>query len=251
MIYFRNISMKKIKERLNRAISLVLSLLMLMTLFPTSAYADNNYTGGGTGDEGYGTGVWRANWNSKQLGVRVSIVDQDGNLVLKDSKTGKPYVVDILFSQPSGLSTNNIWYMRGNKFQDYTGVEGQGVKIVTTWSLNECMNNAIESNSALSHLPLLKTKDESNGTYTGLPVPIIYKNGSWKGNGTAVKEFFIDGSIGTFNSGSSGPSYNADTLYKPSVSGGNTGGSSSGTSSSGSQGGSKKIKTHISHRLRL
>lgn len=30
MIYFRNISMKKIGERLNRAISLVLSLLILM-----------------------------------------------------------------------------------------------------------------------------------------------------------------------------------------------------------------------------
>lgn len=216
MIYFKNISMKKIGERLNRAISLVLSLLMLMTLFPTSAYADNNYTGGGTGDEGYGTGVWRANWNEKQLGVRVSIVDHEGNIVLEDGETGKPYVVDILFSEPSGLSTNNILYFYGNKFQDWDGVDGQGVKIVTTWSLNECMNNAIESNSALSHLSLLKTKDESNGTYTGLPVPIINKGGSWKGNGQEVKEFFISGSIGLFNSGSSGPSYNADDLYTPS-----------------------------------
>ena len=216
MIYFKNISMKKIGERLNRAISLVLSLLMLMTLFPTSAYADNNYTGGGTGDEGYGTGVWRANWNEKQLGVRVSIVDHEGNIVLEDGETGKPYVVDILFSEPSGLSTNNILYFYGNKFQDWDGVDGQGVKIVTTWSLNECMNNAIESNSALSHLSLLKTKDESNGTYTGLPVPIINKGGSWKGNGQEVKEFFISGSIGVFNSGSSGPSYNADDLYTPS-----------------------------------
>ena len=235
--------MGRLRKGLKRVGYILTSLMLVITMFPTSAYANNNYTGGGTGDEGYGTGVWRANWNSKQLGVRVSIVDQDGNLVLKDEGTGKPYVVDILFSKPSGLGTDKILYMQGNKFQDYTGVTDQGVKIVTTWSLNECMNNAIESNTALSHLPLLKTKDESNGTYTGLPVPIIYKNGSWKGNGTAVKEFFIDGSIGTFNSGSSGPSYNADTLYKPSVSGGNTGGSSSGTSSSGSQGGSKKIKT--------
>lgn len=191
---------------------IVLSLIMVAAMFPTSAYADNNYTGGGTGDEGYGTGVWRANWNEKQLGVRVSIVDHEGNIVLEDSKTGKPYVVDILFSQPSGLSSGNIKYFYGNKFQDYTGVEGQGAKVVSTWSLNEWMNNAIESNSALSHLSLLKTKDESNGTYTGLPVPIINKGGSWKGNGQEVKEFFISGSIGVFNSGSSGPSYNADDL---------------------------------------
>ena len=191
---------------------IVLSLIMVAAMFPTSAYADNNYTGGGTGDEGYGTGVWRANWNEKQLGVRVSIVDQEGKIVLEDSKTGKPYVVDILFSQPSGLSSGNIKYFYGNKFQDYTGVEGQGAKVVSTWSLNEWMNNAIESNSALSHLSLLKTKDESNGTYTGLPVPIINKGGSWKGNGQEVKEFFISGSIGVFNSGSSGPSYNADDL---------------------------------------
>ena len=189
---------------------------MVAAMFPTSAYADNNYTGGGTGDEGYGTGVWRANWNEKQLGVRVSIVDHEGNIVLEDSKTGKPYVVDILFSEPSGLSTNNILYMKGNKFQEPEGVDGQGVKIVTTWSLNECMNNAIESNSALSHLSLLKTKDESNGIYTGLPVPIINKGGSWEGNGQEVKESFISGSIGVFNSGSSGPSYNADDLYTPS-----------------------------------
>ena len=192
--------------------NIFLSLIMVAAMFPTSAYADNNYTGGGTGDEGYGTGVWRANWNEKQLGVRVSIVDHEGNIVLEDSKTGKPYVVDILFSQPSGYSTNNILYFYGNKFQEPDGVDGQGVKIVTTWSLNECMNNAIESNSALSHLSLLKTKDESNGTYTGLPVPIINKGGSWKGNGQEVKEFFISGSIGVFNSGSSGPSYNADDL---------------------------------------
>lgn len=192
--------------------NIFLSLIMVAAMFPTSAYADNNYTGGGTGDEGYGTGVWRANWNEKQLGVRVSIVDHEGNIVLEDSKTGKPYVVDILFSQPSGLSTNNIHYMVGNKFQDWDGAEGQDAIVVSTWSLNECMNNAIESNSALSHLSLLKTKDESNGTYTGLPVPIINKGGSWKGNGQEVKEFFISGSIGVFNSGSSGPSYNADDL---------------------------------------
>ena len=216
MIYFRNRCIGKVKQKINRAISLVLSLLMLMTLFPTSAYADNNYTGGGTGNEGYDTGAWRANWNEKQLGVMVSIVDHDGNIVLKDSKTGKPYVVDILFSQPSGLSTNNILYFYGNKFQDYVGVDGQEVEVLSTWSLNEWMNNAIESNSALSHLSLLKTKDESNGIYTGLPVPIINKGGSWEGNGQEVKEFFISGSIGVFNSGSSGPSYNADDLYTPS-----------------------------------
>ena len=196
--------------------NIFLSLIMVAAMFPTSAYADNNYTGGGTGNEGYDTGAWRANWNEKQLGVRVSIVDHEGNIVLEDSKTGKPYVVDILFSEPSGLSTNNILYMKGNKFQEPEGVDGQGVKIVTTWSLNECMNNAIESNSALSHLSLLKTKDESNGIYTGLPVPIINKGGSWEGNGQEVKEFFISGSIGVFNSGSSGPSYNADDLYTPS-----------------------------------
>lgn len=217
MIYFRNISMKKIGERLNRAISLVLSLLMLMTLFPTSAYADNNYTGGGTGDEGYGTGVWRANWNEKQLGVRVSIVDHEGNIVLEDSKTGKPYVVDILFSEPSGLSTNNIWYMRGNKFQDYTGVEGQDAIPIPVWTFNKLINNAIDSNTALSHLKKLDDGfTSSSKNYKGLPVPIINKGGSWKGNGQEVKEFFISGSIGVFNSGSSGPSYNADDLYTPS-----------------------------------
>lgn len=209
-------SMGRLRKGLKRVGYILTSLMLVITMFPTSAYADNNYTGGGTGNEGYDTGAWRANWNEKQLGVRVSIVDHEGNIVLEDSKTGKPYVVDILFSQPSGLSTNNIHYMVGNKFQDWDGAEGQDAIVVSTWSLNEWMNNAIESNSALSHLSLLKTKDESNGTYTGLPVPIINKGGSWKGNGQEVKEFFISGSIGVFNSGSSGPSYNADDLYTPS-----------------------------------
>ena len=234
--------------------NIFLSLIMVAAMFPTPTYADNNYTGGGTGDEGYGTGVWRANWNEKQLGVRVSIVDHEGNIVLEDGETGKPYVVDILFSQPSGLSTNNILYMKGNKFQDYTGVEGQGVKAIPVWTFNKWINNAIDSNTALSHLKKLDDGfTSSSKNYKGLPVPIINKGGSWKGNGQEVKEFFISGSIGVFNSGSSGPSYNADDLYTPSSSSGSSWGSgsssskpSSGGSSSNAgstQGASKKIKT--------
>ena len=224
-----------------RFFSFFLAMLISATSFPMIAKADDSYVGGGTGGQGFESGTWRANWNSNQIGVRMSIVNQEGELVLKDATTGAPYVVDILFSQPTGLNTSQLLYMKGNKFQPANGEEGQEVTVISNWVFNEWINNAIKSNPELQNkLSLLK--EGSGAGYEGLPLPIIYNNGTWIGNGSAVKEFFIRGSIGSYNPGSEGPSYDADDLYTPSTPSGNSS-TVSGSGASSTQGNSQLVMT--------
>ena len=204
-----------------RAVTGILSLSMIATLIvPVQA----SYTGSGGGsDAATGSGSWSI---SKQ-GVRVSIVDKNGNTVLEGTSGGKNYTaIDILFSNPTG----KVQIMTGNKFQ---GMSDGGQLKIGVGALNVLLNAAIDNNKYLSDLKKLPVywKDGSLDmypkSYEGLPIPMLDGEGwgSFTGNGEAVKEFFIKGSLGSFTISS--------VTYNPSLPSINTGSGSSGSSSSG------------------
>lgn len=231
------------RSKFTRLISSLLTLVMLFSTIPTTAYA--SVIGDGGGDEGFsGGGNWRANWNENQLGIRVSIVNHDGKNVLINSESGKPYVVDILFSQPSNVDL----YMKGSKFQDWNGDVGQDILPIPVWKLNGMLNEAIKANPAIN-LNELPHYDTWGNPYKGLPVPIIKssKTGDWIGNGLEVKKFFIEGKQGSINTGWT-PSIDVSALPQPNKkpSGGssaNQAGSNAGKPATNNRGEANTIKT--------
>ena len=133
--------MRKILER---AVTGILSLSMIFSL-AVPAYASYTGSGGGSGSLN-GSGSW---WVDKQ-GVRVSIVDKNGNTVLEGNSGGKNYTaIDILFSNPG-----SAWYMTGNKFQ---GVDDGDNMIIGVGALNTLINRAIDANKYLCELKKLPT----------------------------------------------------------------------------------------------
>lgn len=81
-----------------RLISLLLSILTILTLFPIQlVFAGENGTGGGQGETGL-----KGNWDGSFQGFRISIVDQEGNLM------GQP--LDILYNDPTATSSNMKYY---------------------------------------------------------------------------------------------------------------------------------------------
>ena len=197
-----------------RVITGLLSLSMIFSLV-VPAYADYNGSGSGSGSLD-GSGSW---WVNKQ-GVRVSIVDKNGNTVLSGTSGGKNYTsIDILFSNLG----NNAYSMSGNKFQ---GKDDGDNLAISVGALNALINRAIDANKYLSELKKLPTYSENYpDSYSGLPLPILYEGSKYVGNGEAVKEFFIKGSLGSFTISS--------VTYNPSLPSINTGSGSSGSSSSG------------------
>ena len=196
-----------------RAVTGLLSLSMIFGL-AVPAYASYTGSGGGSGSLG-GSGSW---WLDKQ-GVRVSIVDKNGNTVLRGTSGGKNYTaIDILFSSPGTAD-----YMKGNKFQ---GAYNGDVLQIGVGALNNLINRAIDANKYLSELKKLPSYSELYpDSYSGLPLPILYEGSKYVGNGEAVKEFFIKGSLGSFTISS--------VTYNPSLPSINTGSGGSGSSSSG------------------
>ena len=170
-----------------RVITGLLSLSMLFSLV-VPAYADYNGSGSGSGSLD-GSGSW---WVNKQ-GVRVSIVDKEGNTVLNGNSGGKSYSsIDIVFKNPG-----DVGYLTGNKFQ---GMGDGDNLLIGVGSLNLLINRAIDANKYLSELKKLPTYSENYpDSYSGLPLPILEnENGKYVGNGEAVKNFFIKGSLGSF-----------------------------------------------------
>lgn len=109
--------MRKILTRITTGL---LSLSMIFSLV-VPAYADYNGSGSGSGSLN-GSGSW---WVNKQ-GVRVSIVDKNGNTVLKGSSGGKNYSsIDIVFSNPGTGQ-----YLTGNKFQGMNDGDSFGIGVV-------------------------------------------------------------------------------------------------------------------------
>ena len=197
-----------------RAVTGLLGLSMIFSL-AVPAYASYTGSGGGSGSLD-GSGSW---WVNKQ-GVRVSIVDKNGNTVLEGTSGGKNYTaIDILFADPG----NNTYGMSGNKFQ---GSDDGDYLMIAVGALNALINRAIDANKYLSELKKLPSYSELYpDSYSGLPLPILYEGSKYVGNGEAVKEFFIKGSLGSFTISS--------VTYNPSLPSINTGSSSSGSSSSG------------------
>lgn len=77
--FLKNATIRRLENHMNRRskftrlISSLLTLVMLFSTIPTTAYA--SVIGDGGGDEGFsGGGNWRANWLENQIGVRVSII---------------------------------------------------------------------------------------------------------------------------------------------------------------------------------
>ena len=202
--------MRKILTRITTGI---LSLSMIFSLV-VPAYADYNGSGSGSGSLN-GSGSW---WVNKQ-GVRVSIVDKNGNTVLTGTSGGKNYTaIDILFADPGSVSS-----MGGNKFQ---GANNGYTIPIGVGALNNLINRAIDANKYLSELKKLPSYSELYpDSYSGLPLPILYEGSKYVGNGEAVKEFFIKGSLGSFTISS--------VTYNPSLPSINTGSGSSGSSGGG------------------
>ena len=213
-----------------RAVTGLLGLSMIFSL-AVPAYASYTGSGGGSGSLD-GSGSW---WVNKQ-GVRVSIVDKNGNTVLKGTSGGKNYTaIDIVFSPLASNSTT----LSGNKFQ---GMNDGDNLLIGVGTLNLLLNKAIDANKYLSELKKLPTYGADNypDSYSGLPLPILYEGSKYVGNGEAVKEFFIKGSLGSFTISS--------VTYNPSLPSINTGSSSSGSSggggyNNGSVSSGAKIKT--------
>ena len=202
--------MRKILTRITTGL---LSLSMIFSLV-IPAYADYNGSGSGSGSLD-GSGSW---WVNKQ-GVRVSIVDKNGNTVLSGGSGQTDYTsIDILFANPG-----SAWYLTGNKFQ---GMNDGARLMIGVGALNNLINRAIDANKYLSELKKLPTYSENYpDSYSGLPLPILYEGSKYVGNGEAVKEFFIKGSLGSFTISS--------VTYNPSLPSINTGSSSSGSSGGG------------------
>lgn len=201
---------------IQRALSIFLAILTLVSMLPNLpitpqiAYADesNGYVGDGDGNVGLSDGLFRANWNDIQQGVRVSIVDADMNNMLAGQK---PYTaIDIVFSAPP--STSNGFIMVGNKFEDPKG-SGTNTYILPVGLLNNLLNISIQDSGGIHNQALLQTYTvKYPKQYEGMPRPILGTAGNTVGNGEQVKQFFIAGELGSFTSSGGG------THYKPVVS---------------------------------
>ena len=176
-----------IRSKATRVLVFALAVLMTLTSIPFEAFA---YVGGGDGDNNTSNGgAWGGNWLSSHQGVRVSIVDADGNNMMQ----GGHSAVDIVFAQPSADRLE----MTGNKFEPMKN--GKDTYIIPVGLLNVMLNDAIRGSNGLHKQKELKEYRTSSGkidpipsNYEGLPLPMIYPNGSntLTGNGEAVKAFF-------------------------------------------------------------
>ena len=176
-----------------RVITGLLGLSMMATLIvPVQA----SYNGSGSGS---GQFNGKGSFLTKYQGVRVSIVDKNGNTVLDGSSGGKNYTaIDILFDNPyNNFMGLDVVSLTGNKFQ---GMSDGKIMRIGVGALNNLINKAIDANKYLSELKKLPTCSENYpDSYSGLPLPILEnENGNYVGNGEAVKEFFIKGSLGSF-----------------------------------------------------
>lgn len=189
-------------NKLKRSLAFLLSIFML---FPTIAQATETINGtSGNGFHGSYTGAKDseyANWNSNQVGVRVSIVDKDGNTVLKGN-SGNYTSVDIIFSE---VSYDDTWFrMTGNKFQNYK--EG-GIYTLPVGSFNTKMIESIIKSKLLESkreemlANLTPYADAFPQNYVGLPAPILWDSSAQavKPNGLATKQFFVRGDIGSIS----------------------------------------------------
>lgn len=202
------------KQTINKMLSLCLAGVIASTAVPLqTAYA--KYAGDGTGGDGVSSGQWRANWRDTHQGVRVSIVDADGNNMLSGRKDYT--AVDILFSKPPADGIGHK--MRGNKFEPFN-LDGVTTKEIPVGMLNNLLNKAIDSSPIHKQKHLTPYTTLYPREYSGMPPALTTKRGAIAGNGNAVKEFFINGKLGKYTV-SSDYTISSDRLpgYKPPTNG--------------------------------
>ena len=226
------------------------SVLILSLVFQTGilGVSANDYVGDGGGSSDSiitGGGV---NWGDQKQGVRVSIVDKDGKNVLTTS-SGEEKVIDILFSNPGTINDGYGFY--GNKFSGNSQGKSVGISVADLnvgliesisqnpeyWKDGDISSSRLQAWSTYCSLP--KPTYYSNQwvtNYTGMPAPLYFNSANdLLGNGKAVKEYFIKGSLGSRYINStpdltipSGSSSSSGSSSVPKPSGGSTGNSSSG-----------------------
>lgn len=201
--------------KLKRLISITLIFSLILTLIPISpksVYADGYITGSGAGYGRVTNDKPGQNWSSSFQGVRVSIVDKNGNNVLE--RRGLGYSgIDIVFNDP-GFDFINGGQFR-NKFDTINGVYKR-----YNWSaeLKGMMEEAAKSHPMERVQQFGKELGTSNRS---IPPPMLGGN-SITANGLKTKQFFISGELAsniTIGSQSITP-INAGELVISSASGG-------------------------------
>jgi len=200
--------------KLKRLISITLIFSLILTLipaYPKYVYAD--YLIGGSAGSGHFTSDGKANWNRNYQGIRVSIVDKNGNNVLKYQGMGYNGI-DILFDNPYTRELINDKDMC-NKFDQSPGNYEQ-----MQWSTVKNMMKAAADSHPMERVRQLGAELGRPG-YT-IPLPIISSGGDYIANGLATKKFFVSGELAsniTIGSQSITP-INAGELVISSASGG-------------------------------
>lgn len=197
-----------IRKAYHKWMSAFLAFTMMFSIIPVNVFQSTDSTayaahviGGGGGLTGMQTGRWRANWCQNQQGVRISIVDNDGNIVMK-----KYDAIDILFSEPTARGP--VYKFEGIKFQSDWNVDNKIFEIPVGY-LNNYLIKSINdgpSSELLEHLQgTLKGTPESKPYPTEIdtmPQPIVQdSSGKYVGNGEEVKKFFVDGTLGSYKAG--------------------------------------------------
>ncbi len=140
------------------------------------ALAEGGHIGGGGGQQDFTSGTWKDAYQ----GIRLSLIDKDGNNVLAQANKGYT-AIDVLFSDP----TKTVGFsMSGNKFEGCDS--GGNIKVFGEQAFYDFVNKALQDKAGkYGNLSPI-------GTGKKLPRPIINSGGGrYVGNGLAVKRFFI------------------------------------------------------------
>jgi len=176
--------------RLRKLIAITLIFSLVLTLFPSNlVYADPGVIGSSGGSQHLSSGGSnnvKLTWNEIQQGVRVSIVDKDGNNVLRDAHAGYNGI-DILFKDPGSYGKIINTYEQRNKFDL---IDGNYIRL--QWSTVK--NYLIES---ASNHPMKGVSSVADNLKTGDLAKPMRKgtDGNFYGNGLATKAFFVSGDI--------------------------------------------------------
>lgn len=203
----------KLKRMLKRSISCLLAVLMLVTVMPSIALADDgvgdsgNNAGGGSGNAGASSNSL-INWSKDSTGYRFYLVSRDG---FEQASS----VVDILYSQ------KNLQYAN-NPNAKFTSIRGQEL------STDQSNWNAVMWSTVVNDITTI---------VPGFEMP-IYPIGDGAGHGLKFKEWMIGSgggmSLNSIGSSSGSNTSSTSSTSRPTPSGGGISGSTSGSTSASS-----------------
>lgn len=163
-----------------RILSLLLSIITILTLFPIQlAFAGENGTGGGQGETGL-----KGNWDGSYQGFRISIVDQEGNL------RAKP--LDILYANPTATSSNMkyYWTVKTEPFESRTTAN-------QPYMIDDLLKALGKSSQKKNIRPMLTSPYQGQGKnvrnfFSKEGQDQLYKVINWKPDGTTYAFTFYD-----------------------------------------------------------